>query len=245
MALPIKLNKITIIDIITEFRFSNIKDIEDLFFEIYTKLKPLGYTYDKLPIMEFPPAVRKADPKFKYQPYYRLHKGKHVINIGPNVLAFGNKGYYSGWANYRDFILNNFKDFENIIKDWGLEQSSMRYIDFFEEQDVFDKLTITMALPDVLCGVTHSVDSRVFVNEIGCADSVKVKIQIANADVIAGDPAVPKRGTIIDIDSKIENSDREQSKIVEKLHDRAKTIFFGLLSPALLESLDPEYEKDE
>lgn len=244
MAMPTKLNKLTIIDVVTEFKFDIKKNIEDLFFEVYSKVKHQGYEYHKLPIMELPPGIRDRDEKFNNQAYYRLQKGNYIINIGPKVLSFAIKGYYPGWQTYKEFIVSHFDELENVMKDWQINQSSMRYIDFFPEDDIFDRLTVSMSLPSGLCDEEYSSESKIFVNDIKCRSGIGVKVQIANAELKLEGSKDAQFGTVIDIDAYINGQMNALEEVIEKLHSKTKTIFFGLLKNDLIQSLEPEFDEE-
>ena len=240
MSLPSKLDTVPLVEVVSEFKFKDKKDIEGLFFDIYGLLKPLGYEYTKMPIMELPPAIREGDAKLEYQPYYRLTQGKYIISIGPKVLSFNIKGYYPGWDDFKGFILDKMEILKDVTEDWNLEKSSMRYINFFETSDIFEKLKITMDLPSNLCGVSNSVRSKVFFNEIHCEDDVDVRIQISNKVEIVQEGSIePKQGSIIDLDAMVDYSGDTIDSVIDNLHLKTKSIFFGLLSSDFLQSLGP------
>lgn len=242
MSLPTKLEKVTLVDVVTEFKFKKYKNIEDLFIDIYSVLKPKGFEYTKLPIMELPQAIREGDPNLAYQPYYQIHKGKYLISIGPRVLSFNVKGYYSGWSEYKEFILSNIDTFSNIIKDWELEKTSMRYIDFFEHIDIFENINISTSLPENLCDDKISIGSKVIINEIHCSNGVNVRMQIANnAQIFIEGSSGMQIGGIIDLDASADNIFDNIDETIENLHNKTKKIFFVLLKDNFLTSLGPVY----
>ena len=72
MKLPKKLNKPTILEVVTEFRFKNKLEIEEVFFIAKSVLDKKGYKYTKTALLEIPPAIREGDPSLKYATYYIL-----------------------------------------------------------------------------------------------------------------------------------------------------------------------------
>lgn len=242
MSLPIKLDKVTLVDVVTEFKFENRKAIEDLFFEIYANLKPKGFQYTKLAIMELPTAIREGDEKLKHQPHYRINKGKFFVSLGPQVLSFSITGYYNGWNEYRKFILNNIEEFSNTIEELAIKQISMRYINLFEDEDIFKKLNINMEFPADLCTENTTIDKKVFYNEINCNNDIKVRMNISNkTEIMNGITAERKKGTIIDIDAYSNQTSESTSNIINNLHSTVKKMFFGLLKKELISSLNPTY----
>jgi uncharacterized protein (TIGR04255 family) len=245
MNLPVKLGTISIIDVITEFRFSNKKNIEDIFMDMYSSLKADGYTYKKLPIMELPLAIREGDQKLKYNPYYQLEKDTMNINIGPSVISFSMKGYYSGWDDYKLLILENMSKFDNILSDWGLERSSMRYINFYENDEIFDKLKININIDDNLCGMVANSKTSVYLNEFVCKDDITLKMQIAENIEIQKEGLIEKEtGSMIDIDSFSYDTEKSVDNAIEELHTKVKIVFFNLLKDDFLKSLKPDYSKE-
>jgi len=245
MNLPVKLGKVSIIDVITEFRFSNKKNIEDIFMDMYSSLKVEGYSYKKLPIMELPLAIREGDKNLKYNPYYQLTKDAMNINIGPSVISFSVKGYYSGWDDYKSLILDNMNKFNHLLLDWGLERSSMRYINFFENDKIFDNLNININIDDNLCGMVAASSTSIYANEFVCKDNITLKMQIAeNIEIQKEDSTEKEIGSMIDIDSFSYDIKKSVDDIIEELHSKVKIVFFNLLKDDFLKSLKPNYEKE-
>lgn len=241
MTLPVKLNKPALIEAVTEFKFIEKQNIEDLFFSVYAKLKPQGYKYVKLPIMELPLAIREGDIKFSFQPYYRMEKGKYIINIGPQVLSFGINGYYDGWEEYKKFILDNLKELADIFTNWNASQSSMRYINLFEDSDIFDSLNVKMELPSSVLTETIIINKKVFYNEFSYSNGIQIRMHIANDTEIAKEGSqITIKGTIVDIDSSIKSTIGSADEVISKLHDKVKILFFALLKKELLASLEPQ-----
>lgn len=245
MSLPNKLEKVTLVEVVAEFRYKNSKNIEDLFFDIFSKLKPDGYEHSKLPIMELPPVVRDNDPNFTYQAYYTIQKGKYHVNIGPRVLSFNIKGYYPGWSEYKGFILSNIEKFSSVLDTWELERTSMRYIDFFEKVDIFDQLNIVLTFPDGLCESDQQNGAKVLLNEIYCNENVMVRMQIANNSEVAQEGDAENRvGSIFDLDAYSIDLKSSVDSTLEELHDKNKVMFFRLLKDEFLRTLGPTYEEE-
>lgn len=242
MNLPTKLEKVTLVDVVAEFRFKNPRPVDGLFFDFYTNLKEEGFSYEKLPIMDIPSAIRETDPNMTFQPCYKMQKGKYIISIGPKVLSFNIKGYYEGWTDYKSFILSRIEQFSELINEWELEHASMRYIDFFKNDNIFDKLKISINIPDTLCGTENRVSSQIYFNEILCSDGVTIRMQIAdNSEIMQDGSTEIQRGGIIDLDAHSDDISKSKEEILDNLHLKLKMIFFNLLSDEFLSSLEPTY----
>ena len=97
--LPTALEKQTILDAISEIIFDNEEDIEILFSKTYTILAEKGWAFEKMPIMNLSPEIRKNDKTFLVAPHYKFTKENINIFIGPSVFAFSLTGLeaYMGW----------------------------------------------------------------------------------------------------------------------------------------------------
>lgn len=244
MKLPIKLKQATIIEAISEFRYKNKLDIEEVFFIVRTLLEKEGFIYQKQTVMEMPPAVREVNPTLKYTPHYSFVKGVYIVNISPFMISFNLRGFYQGWDYFSKFIEDIYNQLNALTDRWELERTSMRYIDFFENTDIFDKIKIEITTPSNLCGNAMFEKTKNYVVEYNCDVSTSTRIQITNnLKIVAQDKSL-KNGSVIDIDIVSTNISDNFKDTISNLHDTAKNTFFSIISEELQEELEPIYEKE-
>lgn len=239
MELPKKLNKPTILEVVTEFRFKNKLEIEEVFYIAKSVLDKKGYTYKKTPILEIPPAIREGDQSLKYATYYIFEKGKNLVHISPYKIAFSNKGFYSGWDDYLAFIVDIYESLNELISKWKFETVSMRYIDFFREVNIFENINIKIDLPESLSNNIKE-NSKSYSSDFDTDENTKVKIQIAN-NIQLNNTNNVETGSIIDIDVFLNLIKEDYKSSLNDIHSLTKKTFFDILNDNFIESLEPEY----
>lgn len=242
MKTPTKLKKVTLVDVMTQFKFDNKQNIEDILVDVLSKLKKDGFEYKKLPIMQLPESIRDSDDKFKFQPYYSFQKDKFEISVGPKTLSMSVKGYYSGWKEYKEFIAKYLEEFDDLFRKWELNHTSMRYIDFFQNTATIDKLNLSTKLPSGLCNDKYNINRSFTDLELGCSDNYKVNIKAGHAGIKREETDNVQQGVILHIDTSCDKTNlSEVHEILEDLHKHCKEVFFSILSDELIDSLGPEY----
>lgn len=239
MELPKKLKKSTIIETVTEFRFKNRLEIEEVFFIVKSELDKKEYKYSKTPLLEIPPAIREGDLNLKYATYYIFEKGRYLVNVSPQKISFSNKGFYTGWEDYFNFIVEIYESLAPLLDKWEFDTLSMRYIDFFKEIDIFDNINIKIELPEVLSSKIKE-DSKSYATDFKMDENITVKLQIGNNLSLKAEDKV-ENGSIIDIDvflNKIINNYKESLNV---LHNTTKSTFFNILNTKFIDELEPEY----
>ncbi len=239
MRLPKKLKKSTIIETITEFRFKNRLEIEDVFFIVKSKLDGKGYTYAKTPLLEIPPAIREGDTSLKYATYYIFQKDKYLVSISPQKISFSIKGFYNGWDDYFNFIVEVYESLELLIEKWEFDTLSMRYIDFFKDTDIFENTYIKIEMPEILASKTEN--SKSYASEFKMSENTTIKLQVVNNLNLKIEKNKITNGSIIDIDVFLNEIVEEYKKSLNVLHDTTKELFFNLLTPGFIEKLEPDY----
>jgi uncharacterized protein (TIGR04255 family) len=236
---PNKIEVCPILDTGIEIRFESNLYKSAVFGVLFNKLKEQFPIPEKLPILQLPEQLRDSDPNFKFKPHYKLKNEKIIIQIGPDVITISSPIPYVGW---QDYSKNIFEVLElvfslNIIT--KVNRLGVRYINFFET-NIFDKLDVTIDIKNLKL----PRESTIFRTEILSEGFINV-IHIANK-ITQLKNKVPTVGSIIDIDTirnYSENKFLSDYKTELKLaHDVEKGIFFDLLKPDFLQSLNPIYD---
>ena len=157
---------------------------------IYNALKNEYLEYKPLAIMQLPIHLRETQLDLRYRPYYRLNKEDFILQIGARVLSLSVKNYM-GWNLFSEEVnkvLSEVKKSEIIKK---VERLGVRYISFFEEENLFDNINMEIRLNE-----KNILGQIVFRNSLDYNERFSYSLQITNAAAVAG-----KRGSIIDIDT--------------------------------------------
>lgn len=114
----------------------------------------------------------------------------------------------------------------------------IRYIDFFAT-DIFEKITLSIKLNDKPLVAKQTTISTIFEH-----DELITRVNIQNNTVIIRNNK-QSHGSIIDTDTFFEpkhnSSFEELIEMIDKQHDVSLNVFFDLLKPDFLETLNPEY----
>ena len=241
MMLPKRIDPCPIIESGIEIRFSNNINSNMIIGMVYNSIKYDYKEIEELPILQVPIQIRKMDNNLRYQPFYKLVSNIFNLQIGDNVLILNHLSIdntYIGW----DIYFEEIKKIVDIIKDISInsikiidsiERVGVRYIDFFENIDIFDKIKF-----EIKDSLNYESEQRQ-VRNIYIKDNHKAIVNIMNNTKLK---YIDKPlGSIIDIDVSINNNIDNILEIINKLHLFQKEIFFNIINEEYLKSLNPSY----
>jgi uncharacterized protein (TIGR04255 family) len=240
--LPISINPCPIVEVVAEVRFQTSLPPQAVPGVVYESVRTHFPKMVTLPAASIPEEMGKIDPNLLYQAHYRLEGGdRGIILVGPHNVALGPKSVpYPGWPNVGNDVKTAFEPIAAAGFITRIERFGLRYINFFEG-NVLPKLALSFIIagtPAIALGTTF----RTIVDEEGC----KVLLQIANGVALINAPE--KMGSIVDVDCFAElpsNSgdlNRSFSVFIENAHAAEKRLFYRLLKPDFLQSLNPTYD---
>lgn len=193
---------------------------------------------ERLPILNLPEELRKADPNLRDKPYYKINCGKYYILMGLYGLSFGVNPPYSGWDDFKSFSIKVFNLLKNnLIK--GVSAISLKYLDFFKEINILEKANCSF----LLNGTPITAVPTIFRTELPIDGFMKV-IQITNG-VHLRNPAlrINNDGSLIEIILFTKNVSKENFyQAIEDAHRYQKKSFFELLTEDYLKTYTVEYE---
>jgi uncharacterized protein (TIGR04255 family) len=169
-----------------------------------------------------------------------MQSGDQIIKIGPRVLCFNHLNRYAGWTAWSEFRQGILEELERngIIE--RVERLGLRYVNFFQ-LPILEHLDCQFSL----AGTPLAAYSGTCRFEIPDSGVLKA-LQIANRINLQKDGQnIP--GSLVDIDCILPVAldgaalVRQHLDLAGGLHDKAKSLFFSLLKPELLASLQPEY----
>lgn len=238
--IPKQLGVCPILEAVIEVRFSSTFDDDAVFGAVYDKVRSEWKNLEKLPILEIPSFVRKQDPNLRFAPHYRLTKSNQLLQLGPNVLSLVSRGEYQG----SEILFTEFDAVLDKIKPLGLFDKfiriGVRYIDFFE-QNIFKNLLLSFSIAEKPLDYTRTQVRTVIDGE----EQFHLAMSIAG-DVFTAD--AKRKGFVFDVDAYREAldgvNDAQVKALIRAAHAQQKKLFFGLLKPEFLNTLNPKYQKD-
>jgi uncharacterized protein (TIGR04255 family) len=238
MRLPKLISPCPIRDAVVGVQFESQLPPDAVFGVAYQALKDVFPQVEPLPILLLPANVRNADKSLEFQPHYRLLNKTTAVLIGPRNIAVGIRGDYPGWATLSANVKNAFELFNRTGIVSRTSRFGLRYINFFPF-DVFPNLLLKISVK------AESWDGEeTFIKTILKGDGCKNLLQIGKGLTLADKPL--ESGSVIDIDSFTTETDGDfmsvLSNFIEAAHRSEKTLFFGVLKPEFLTTLNPVYE---
>lgn len=234
MNLPKNINPCPIVDALLEVRFTSKINANAVFGLIYSVLQKEFQKVETLPILQLPDVVRASDPNLKYKPYYKISNENFVIQIGPDVISISSFPKYLGWELFSKIIFDALTKIESVGIINVIERIGIRYINFFET-NIFEKVNLKVCIgkDDILYKNTI-VRTEIEQGEFSST------LQVANNAIING-----KLGSIIDIDTFVtKNLDvffSRKTELINAGHLKEKELFYSLLKPEFLNTLNPTY----
>ncbi len=237
--LPTKISPCPIMEATVELKFSSDLPKGAVFGILYNSLKDTFGNVEMLPPTMSSIEAIENDPNLKYKGLYKLTDGTFNIQVGYDVVTFHSPTQYVGWKN---FLENLILFFEKVKKSGvvnKIEDLVLRYLNFFEI-DIYDHIHLKIDL----LNQEHISENLVMRTEMRDGDFTKI-LQLANNITVTGSFG-EKTGSLIDVTCVYNEQDALQSfaTIINKAHKIEKELFFGLLKPEFLTSLNPDYENE-
>lgn len=238
MKIPKKITPCPIVETIVEIRFESNMPQDAIFGMVYKPLQDIYPKLIKLPILQVPEVIREKDPNFKFKPYYQIRDEKFIFQIGPSVFSLNNKGEYVGWETYYPKIEEAFNIISKLDVADKVLRLGIRYINFFDF-NIYDRINMQINIGEGQLGTEPTmlraeIESNGYLNILQISNRTTMNIEGEKKD-----------GSVIDIDTihVLEEEDffKNMSTILEKGHLEEKKLFFKLLRPDYLETLNPVY----
>ena len=243
MRIPRKITPDPIIDAVTELRFESDLHPDAVFGVISNAVKEEFLKFDRLPILQIPEQVRSTDPNLKYSPLFQSLVDNYRLNIGPRVISLANVNPYLGW---NDSFFPKIKSIVERLESTGVVKRfirlGVRYIDFFQEEDIFDSLNLTISMD----GKAFTALEKQFSTVQDKGDGIFARIQITNNAKVTKNKTQHLNGSIIDSDIFWEPSDgfgfTELTDVINRCHAVANSTFYSLLKQEFIDSRNPDYD---
>lgn len=237
MSLPKKISPNPLFTSTVEIRFSSsIAGSENILPLIYGKFMNL------LPNLEsknIPKDIKEREPRLRYNADFVLKNKDFSLSFSDKAIAFENVSDYMFWDNYFPFISNQLKQIFEMNFISKIERIGVRYASVLENANI-----ITNALKyNPIMGIEGYEENLNLLRTILSKDDCKLLLQIApNSKSVKNE--ISRIGLLIDIDASYTgnlNPSDEVLQKIDKLHTFQKELFFSLLKPEFLETLNPTY----
>jgi len=241
MKLPIEISPNPLVTSTIEVRYYSKIGSNKLFNLVYKAFM------QELPNFEqntLPQGIKETNPQFKYAPDYILSNENYKLSFSNNVLSFENVAEYKLWGNYFPFISKSIKAFFELGHIDYVERIGVRYA------SVLDKTqSASEVINDVPAINVEGYDQKFEHYRSNLKkDNISILLQIFD-NAKAAKNGVNSSGVYIDIDAsftgKLDKNEGafldEVLKYVDKLHSIEKELFFSLMKPEYLSTLNPKY----
>jgi uncharacterized protein (TIGR04255 family) len=235
--LPKKISPCPIAEAIVELRFDAKVPSEALMGIVYERFKEKYPGFEPLPIMRLPLDLINSLPNLNYAPHYKFTNQNYILQLGPKCFSIVCPKDYTGWDKFAEeikWVFGQIKNLKIIEKPLSL---GVRYINFFERVDIFEKIKIDLSLAEnSLVKNVNTLQTEFKYDNFQCV------IRITNHSYLKG---VTKGSTIdIDLISDQNLNSLDFENIVFSAHELEKKCFFGILTEEFLSQFNPEYDHE-
>jgi uncharacterized protein (TIGR04255 family) len=244
--IPKRLKQNPVLESIAEVRFISSLPPETIIGLVYENVKDKFGEPKSLPILQLPAALREKDPKLKYQACYRFEKPGNVLLVGPYIIALSTAPY-SDWPATTPLLSELLTKFHKIKLLQSVERIGLRYVNFFENLNIFNHITLSIEINE------QSIAERSIVLRTEAkVNGFTVITNVTNAAVAntAGSSTTgqTKHGSILDLDIVKECPElrgdsipMELLRLFTEANKFADDAFFGLLKEEFFSKFEPEY----
>ena len=244
MKLPKSISPCPIRDAVCGVQFESGVPADAVFGIVYQALKKDFPKAAPLPILSLPVEIRNADKDLAFQPHYRLLSEALTVLVGPKVISVGMRGEYPGWSALSQRIRHILQGFYETGVASQSVRLGLRYISFFDF-DIFPHIQLRITVQD-----TSWDGEGTFFKTILSGTGCKSLLQVGKGMQILkkpGEKGSPKEtGSIVDIDSFTTETAGPFLQVLDRFlgsaHETEKELFFRLLKPEFLATLNPVYE---
>ena len=237
--LPLKISPCPIVEAVVEIRFVSTEPWRNLPGIFHPKIRDRYPESKELPLANMSDDLRLKNPAFTWVPLLQYGGADFSIQFGPQVLSLITRPHhYPGWSRFETewaWLLERMQE-SGIVSE--AERIGLRYVDFFEN-DVWPQLNMGVRI-----GENPLTSGELSTTVVLRHPEGQVRLQVSNGALFQ-EPSGVKRGSVLDLDVWHPGGDgdlfTDGLDRVRRLHQTSKEVFFGLLKPEFLNSLNPEY----
>lgn len=236
--LPSQIDPCPIVEAAFEVRFTTEKPLMLLPGLVSGLLENKYPDQKELPLAENP-ELRKMIPGSVFLPHYQFRSEQYCINLGPQVVGLCiQPGRYPGWTEMEKelrWLMNKMLAAGFMLEG---DRLGVRYGDFFTT-DIFQHIDLAMTVN----GQVINDEERQVVN-VFKHDRMNIRLMLTNSAVMDVGEG-PRQGSIFDVDVSFGaldfNLDHTIMDRFAEAHTAIKNLFFGLIKPDFLATLNPTY----
>jgi uncharacterized protein (TIGR04255 family) len=238
--LPSKIDPCPIVEANLEMRFVTSESWRTLPGLLFARIRERYPEQKDLPLARVDEEIRRLDPAFTYQPLIQFFGRDFLIQFGPRVVGLATKpNAYPGWAAVEEeivWLLDILRGLDFITEG---ERLGVRYINFFA-LDIFDQLLL-----EISTGGKRLGKAELSIATVLRRPPFAARLQVVNSAILGtGNDA--KVGSVFDVDVWLGSLDFDifdnSLARLREAHEFEKQIFFGLLNPEFLTTLNPVFE---
>lgn len=176
--------------------------------------------------------------QFKFMAEHSISNETYKISFSNNVILFEIVSGYPLWKNYFNFISEAIEIIFNSGFIDSISRIGVRYASVLDKTETSNILLFSPTLE--IEGYNQKFEShrsKIIINDIN------LLLQIfAHAKSTKNNTEIS--GVYIDIDASLEGQIKdggEVCRVINRLHDEEKKLFFSLLKPEYINSLNPKY----
>ena len=238
--LPAKIDPCPIVEAILEIRFVTSESWPTLPGLLFARIRDRYPEQKDLPLAQVPDELRRREPAFTYQPLIQfLSPGDFLIQFGPRVVSLATKSKeYPGWPPLEKEMTWLISELQQIGFVSEGERLGARYINFFSF-DIFEKLELEVST------AKKPLAGELSVTSVLSRPPLTSRLLVTNSAILGtGDGA--RSGSVLDVDVWLGSLDFDlfENGLAKfgEAHHFEKEIFFGLLKPDFLATLNPIYK---
>ena len=237
--LPLEVTPCPIVEAILEVRFVTEESWRTLPGLLYAKIRDRYPEQRDLDLAAVPEEVRRHQAAFASMPLMQFLGADFLIQFGPRVLSLVTRpNRYPGWT----LLEAEMKWLISQMQSAGFvgegERLGVRYVNFFSK-DVFEHLLLSVSV-----GERPLAGGETSVSTVLRKKPFSARLLVANSAILPAQTG-PVSGSVLDIDVWLGPLDfdlfTDGLDRIRQAHHLEKEIFFGLLTPAFLEALNPRY----
>lgn len=229
-SLPIRITPHALLETLVEVQYTPRTHFELALGAFHRVLQP-DFVYERQLMGLFDPGTTPTEALFQGQGI--------LLRVRPESLIFNCiEGQYLGWHHYFDIIEQVVRRLHGTSEIAAFTAISVRYINALPGVLLNEQLQVKLPL----LGGLPTPQSTQYRATIAADDGLLIVLNLADNQRIPGRTGVR---SVFDVTVRADTTSDDLPRLFERLnqaHTREKEVFFGLLDPEYLTSLQPEYE---
>jgi uncharacterized protein (TIGR04255 family) len=174
--IPKKLKNDPIVEALFEVRFTSNELPEVVLGKLASREEWKAYKTVRLPMADFPAAIRDSDPNLVHQPLWQLQSadGRRVLKFGPRMFSFHALQMYPGWSTFEPELLSAASYLFQTLGQFTVTRYGFRYMNVLTKEHFVSNLAdlnfeVRLAGNALTCPMNlnyerrHSADHRAIV----------------------------------------------------------------------------------